>query len=106
MNHQKEKAKIRATPEWKRLKETVRASQGGLDALTNKPLRSGANLHHMDLRAENYAKLDAGFFKYLNRKSHDALHFLYSYYKHDPQIVFRLQNLLYAMKEAENADRS
>ena len=106
MNHQKEKAKIRATPEWKRLKETVRASQGGLDALTGKALRPGANLHHMDLRAENYWKLDADYFRYLNRKSHDALHFLYSYYKHDPQIIFRLQNLLYAMKEAENANRS
>ena len=64
--NQKEKAKIRATPEWKHLKENVRNSQGCLD----------------------------------------ALHFMYSYYKHDPQIIFRLQNLLYAMKEAENANRS
>lgn len=38
MNHQKEKAKIRATPEWKNLKENVRNSQGGLDALTGKPV--------------------------------------------------------------------
>lgn len=105
MNHQREKARVRATPAWKSLKATVRASQGGLDALTGKPLRPGANLHHMDLRPENYAKLDPKYFKYMNRKSHDALHFIYSYYKRDPQIVFRLQSLLYEMKEAENADR-
>ena len=104
--NQKEKAKIRTTPEWKRLKENVRNSQGGLDALTGKPLRKGAQLHHLDLRPENYRNLDAAKFIYLNRASHEAVHFLYTYYRKDPAIIYRLQNILYNMKEASDENRS
>ena len=106
MNHQKEKAKFRTTGEWKQFKADMKKFSGGTDALTGKPLRKGAQLHHLDLRQENYRNLDAAKFIYLNRASHEAVHFLYTYYRKDPAIIYRLQNILYNMKEASDENRS
>ena len=100
MNHQRDKARFRATGEWKQFRSDMKAASGGTDALTGKPLRKGAQLHHLDMRPENYRNLDAAKFIYLNRASHEMVHFLYSYFRKDSAIIYRLQNILYRMVEA------
>lgn len=105
-SHQRDKARFRATGEWKQFRSDMKAASGGTDALTGRPLRGGAQLHHLDQRAENYRDLDPRRFVYLNRKSHEAVHFLYGYYRKDPGIIYRLQNILYSMKEASDENRS
>ena len=105
-SHKREKARFRASPEWKQFRADMMTASGGTDALTGKPLRKGAQLHHLDLRPENYRNMDADKFIYLNRASHELVHFLYTYYRKDPGIIYRLQNILYSMKEASDENRS
>ena len=64
------------------------------DCITNKPLRNRWNLHHLDLREENYTVLKEERFRPLNSDTHDCVHFLYRYYKKDPFIIDRLRTIL------------
>ena len=64
------------------------------DCITNKPLRNRWNLHHLDLREENYTVLKEERFRPLNSDTHDCVHFLYRYYKKDPFIIDRLRIIL------------
>ena len=64
------------------------------DCITNKPLRNRWNLHHLDLREENYTVLKEERFRPLNSDTHDYVHFLYRYYKKDPFILDRLRTIL------------
>ena len=64
------------------------------DQLTLKPLRPRFNIHHLDMREENYQVLVEDRFRPLNSESHDCVHFLYRYYKKDPFIIDRLRKIL------------
>jgi len=64
------------------------------DCITNKPLHAKWNLHHLDLREENYTVLKEERFRPLNSDTHDCVHFLYKYYKKDPFILDRLRTIL------------
>lgn len=66
------KANVRKSKEWKELRSRKQAEQK-LDPVTKKPIRKGANLHHLDW--ENYGDLTDEKFVLLNRNTHDIIHF-------------------------------
>lgn len=88
------KNEFRKTLKWKRFRYELVDFYDNLDSLTNKPLHKGFNIHHLDLRTENYTKLTPERFRPLNTASHDCIHFLYNYYKKDPFIIDRLRTIL------------
>ena len=79
---------------WKRWRYHLVDYYNNQDQLTMKPLRPRFNIHHLDMREENYQVLKEERFRPLNSDSHDCVHFLYRYYKKDPFIIDRLRNIL------------
>jgi hypothetical protein len=69
------------------------------DFVTGKKLVKGFELHHCDLRSENYQILDEENFICLNKKTHSCIHWLYPYWLKDPEIIDRLVSVLEKMKE-------
>ena len=68
--------------------------------MTLRPLRAGWNLHHLNLDEKDYTDIsDETHFACLNKKTHDAVHFLYVYYVKDETILIRLKEILDKMKE-------
>lgn len=71
-----------------------------MDIITNKKLLKGANLHHKNLDEKEYENLsNEDWFVFLNRSSHEVVHWLYRYYVNDKDIINRLTNLLDEMVE-------
>lgn len=94
-----EKANFRRSKKWKDFRETFREDK---DALTGKKLSTRFNLHHMDLNSEHYTDISKREnYLPLNKKSHDAIHFLYTYYKKDRIIISQLEAILERMKELD-----
>jgi hypothetical protein len=79
---------------WKRWRYTLVDYYENKDCITNKPLRKGFNVHHLDCRSEHYTILKEERFRPLNKDTHDCVHFLYRYYKKDPFIIDRLREVL------------
>ena len=96
------KSEVRKTKEWKQLRIDITDAYDNTDPITNKPLRTGFNVHHCDMRVENYANLDINRFRPLNRATHDLVHVLYRYYEKDPEIIDRLKQLLDDMVKYNN----
>lgn len=97
---QKGKRRLRDTKRWKALRHEKNVEQKGIDPITHGKLSRTANLHHMDLRPENYENLDdKSKFVLLNRNTHANLHWLYGYYRKDPNFLERLVGLLKRMVE-------
>lgn len=95
----RERANFRNTRQWKDFRKRKRA-EDKTDYLTKSRLTPGFNLHHMDLNPDHYKDLsNTDNFICLNRKSHDLIHFLYTYYAKDPTILLRLENVLKMMKD-------
>ena len=88
------KAEFLRSLKWKRWRYTMLDYYNNKDCITNKPLRAKWNLHHLDLREENYQVLKEERFRPLNSDTHDCVHFLYRYYKKDPFIIDRLRTIL------------
>lgn len=99
MRNSEKKAKLRATKEWKAFRIKIAEKQNKKDVITGKPLRKGYNVHHLDMSAENYDKLDEENFIALNKQTHDALHFLFRYYQNDRGILDKLKTFLDRMVE-------
>ena len=70
-----------------------------IDYITGKKLYTGFNVHHLDLHPENYKDLNPEKFVCLNRKSHECIHFLYTYWKKDKEILERIKEILMRMEE-------
>ena len=97
---QSEKTKFRSSPTWKNFRREMKERCGGIDCITLSKLRPGANLHHCDLRAEHYEDIsDPSHFAFLNKATHDCVHFLYRYYDKDPDVLKRLEVILEEMKK-------
>ena len=88
------KAEFLKSHKWKRWRYTMLDYYNNKDCITNKPLRAKWNLHHLDLREENYTVVKEERFRPLNSDTHDCVHFLYRYYKKDPFIIDRLRTIL------------
>lgn len=77
-----------------------------VDQLTLHPLRAGWNLHHLDMKDEDYEDLsDESHFTCLNRQSHETVHFLWRYYQKDRSIINRLVYILEKMSELNSNKR-
>ena len=97
------KTKFRSSPVWKNFRSEMKKECSGIDAITLSKLRPGANLHHKDLRAEHYEEIsDHSRFSFLNKATHDCVHFLYRYYDKDPDVLKRLEVILEEMKRCSN----
>ena len=92
---QKMKRRVRQSKAWRTLRNNKNVEQGGLDPISKKKLTKTCNCHHLDLREENYTKIDnKDNFVLLNKMTHDAVHFFYKYYKDDREILNRLKDIL------------
>ena len=98
LSKQTTKAKFRSSKAWKDFRRKMFQLQK-IDPVTLKKLNKMANLHHLDLRAENYKNLDISRFVLLNQQTHDCIHFLFRYYEKDPMILKRVENILEMMKK-------
>lgn len=98
---QRDKSKWRSQRQWKDFRKKLK-DERKVDAVTLKPLRSGFNLHHLDMsnQKERYTDLsDETKFVACNKQTHEIIHHLYRYYAKDPSIVQRLEEILKKMKE-------
>lgn len=108
-----EKGEFRKTKKWKDfrrkfyIKETKTLKNGkkrdipNVDALTLKPLSRTFNLHHMCLDPRQYTNLKNEFIP-LNSQSHEFLHWAYTQYCRDPEILDRLIALVKEMYDINN----
>ncbi len=94
MNFNEQKKEFRKTKEWREFSKSLKTERK-VDALTLAKLRKGSLCHHLDLNPDNYRELDPANFECLNMKSHDVIHFLYNYYKKDPEVLNRLKDILH-----------
>jgi len=102
---QKDKTKFRQSAKWKKFKVYMKKLKK-VDCVTLFPLRKGHNLHHLDLNDEHYTDIsDISHFEPLNRKTHETVHFLYSYYVKDEKIIDRLHDLLERMRVINDKTR-
>ena len=86
---------VRKTKEWKELR-AMKLKEQKTDPITGKPIRKGANLHHLCLDVNQYGNLDPERFVLLNRNSHELLHMTYGDERHRKdwrKIIERLTEL-------------
>ena len=96
---QKMKQSLRRSKKWKELRHQKNVEQKGLDPITQKKLSKTANLHHKNLKDEDYCKLDnPDDFVLLNTKTHEAIHWIFTYWKKDKNVLSRIENLLIEME--------
>lgn len=101
---QKEKSKFRQSAKWKKFRANLKKRRK-VDAVTNFPLRSGWNLHHLNLDSSRYTDIsDEKNFECLNKKTHDMIHFLFTYYRKDSEILSRLKKILDRMKKINGSE--
>lgn len=94
---QKKKRNFRKRKVWKDFKAKKKKECGGLDLITLHKLERRWELHHEDLRGENYEKLNDNFLP-CNNMTHDFIHWLYRYYPKDPAIIDRIKAEMIKMK--------
>ena len=95
---QRMKRNFRNTKAFKEYKKKKAIECGKVDKITQKPLRKNFSFHHEDLREENYTVLNDNFLC-CNNLTHKMIHWLWTYYKTDPQIVERLRAEMEKMAE-------
>ena len=93
------KAKFRKTKEWREFRKKIFDKQEGKDVITGKKLYKCYNVHHLDMSEANYDKLIEENFIAVNKATHEALHFLFRYYKNDKDILKRIKQVLEKMTE-------
>lgn len=99
MKGNKDKEAFRKTSAWKNWRKKL-LEQQKTDFVTQKPLRKGANVHHLD--PEHYDVLTEDRFVALNIKTHEAVEWLWKYYKKDPDVIKRLEMVMKMMKSWDN----
>jgi hypothetical protein len=102
---QKAKKKFRQTKEWKNFRKLMFSKSGKIDCITQKPLRKGWQLHHRNLDETKYAELQEENFVCINNMTHKFIHWLWTYYQHDPQIINRIKAEMQKMKKI-NIDKN
>lgn len=99
--NQKKKTKFRNSSKWKRKKATEKLRADNKDEITLRPLRKGWQLHHNCLDEKEYENLNNSFLC-CNRKTHQFVHWLYTYYINDVTIIDRIKAELEEMKKINN----
>lgn len=95
---QQEKSKFRKTKKWQAFRKRLQYHYQK-DYLTHKPLRAGWNAHHLCMKEEEYEQLGLDRLIPLNKQSHKFIHFVYTYYNKDPEVLDRLAEIMQRMKE-------
>lgn len=96
---QKLKSKFRATSKWKKFRKKL-GDERKVDFVTEKPLRKGWQLHHLNLDEKQYEDItDEEKFCCLNKSTHDIVHTLWRYYQKDSKVLDRLKILMDKMKD-------
>lgn len=91
---------FRGSPAWKALKARVAQAQGNKCFVSGRPLKSRANLHHLDLDLSHYEQVDdVSRFVYLSADIHDAVHTLYKCPVGWKKALENLANVLQRMDE-------
>ena len=91
--NQKEKRNFRASKVWKAFRHQKHVEQKGIDPITKKKLIKGANCHHRHVTADTDEYQDISnpeHYVMLNHMTHEMLHWLYRYWKNDPEIIDRI----------------
>lgn len=94
---QRRKRNFRARKVWKLFKLRKKKECGGKDLITLSKLRKCWELHHEDLREENYEILNDNFLP-CNNQTHEFIHWLWRYYENDPGIIDRIKWEMERMK--------
>lgn len=100
----KEKEKFRRTSTWKAFKKLMDKLQP-FDYVTKKKLTKRHQLHHLDLNPEHYTILDNNNFINLNPETHKIIHWIYSRYTRDPEIINRIKeviDIMYKINEGKD----
>lgn len=90
---QKTKRNIRQSKLYKLFKHKLNVQQKGTDPIIKNKLKNDCQLHHRQITAteddyQNFANEDE--FVLLNKTTHQFLHWLYPYWKNDPDVLARL----------------
>lgn len=94
-----EKQKFRKSTKWRAFRKRI-YDMCPRDTITRKLLRRDWNLHHLDMNDKHYTDLsDTKKFTPLNKDTHEFVHWLFRYYRHDKKIIDRLKKLMEAMYE-------
>lgn len=91
-----QKNKFRSTSIWKNFKKSFLEK---VDPISLKRLPKGYQLHHMDLNPAHYTNLKKSNFCCLNGTTHSIVHYLYSIYRKDRNVLKRLKKILDKMVE-------
>ena len=98
--NEKKKRSFRNSKKWKSFRHKCVVECGSKDIVTGKKLCKGFECHHMDLNPEHYENLDnKENFVCINKLTHKMLHWIYPYYKKDPEVINRLVEVLKRMCE-------
>ena len=100
---QRMKRNFRNTKAFKEYKNKKAIECGKVDKITKKPLRKNFSFHHEDLLEENYTVLNDNFLC-CNNLTHKMIHWLWTYYKTDPQIIDRLRAEMIKMAEINKGE--
>lgn len=94
MTRQEKKA-FRLTKTWSNFRQRMRKKCGCRDMITYKELTRTWNLHHLDMKSENYTDLsNPDKFVPMNKDTHEFIHWLFRLYRHDRSIILRIKNVL------------
>jgi len=96
---QKSKTKFRQSRPWKDFKKEKYIESGKTDFITGHKLRKMWQLHHRNLDEKKYQNLRGDWFLCCNNLTHKVIHWLWTYYKKDPQIIDRLKSEMEKMAE-------
>ena len=97
-DNQKSKRKFRQSKRWKSFKQDMRNRCGKMDAITQKKLYRTWQLHHRNLDEKQYENLKEDWFLPCNNLTHKVIHWLWTYYQKDEQIIDRLKAEMETMK--------
>lgn len=90
---QKSKRSFRNSKAWKTFRSKIYVKQHGIDPITGAKLAKGCNLHHRHVTAgeDDYKDMsNEDDFVMLGPMCHKMLHFLYTYWKKDSQVLDRI----------------
>lgn len=97
---QRLKTKFRASKKWKEFRHLKYVEQKGKCPICNMKLGKTSNLHHKDLRAENYTDLSKPEnFVFLCNTCHDFIHYKYKAFCREDFSFNSLQNIWKDMQE-------
>ena len=97
MKHKRKSVISESGKSGKILRRKRKRSAGEKDLITLSKLGKRWELHHEDLREENYEVLNDNFLP-CNNMTHDFIHWLFRYYPKDPEIIDRIKAEMERMK--------